>query len=82
MVAPPVAFLDFSHIQAPQGPDLVIFGSHDAFAPPELVRATIDSWNPLARLEMIDGADHFFRDLYAYDLVETVVPWLEAGVNP
>ncbi len=25
----------------------------------------------------IDGADHFFRDLYAYDLVEAVKAWLE-----
>ena len=24
----------------------------------------------------IEGADHFFRDLYAYDLVEAVEAWL------
>jgi len=28
----------------------------------------------------IDGADHFFRDLYAYDLVEAVEAWL-AGLD-
>ena len=28
----------------------------------------------------IDGADHFFRDLYAYDLVEAVQAWL-AGME-
>ena len=27
----------------------------------------------------VDGADHFFRDLYAYDTVEAIIEWLDAG---
>ena len=30
----------------------------------------------------IDGADHFFRDLYAYDLVEAVQAWLAGLETP
>lgn len=30
----------------------------------------------------IDGADHFFRDLYAYDLVEAVEAWLASMESP
>ena len=30
----------------------------------------------------IDGADHFFRDLYAYDVVEAVQAWLEGMELP
>jgi pimeloyl-ACP methyl ester carboxylesterase len=28
-------------------------------------------------VEVVDGADHFFRDLYAEDALETIVGWLE-----
>jgi hypothetical protein len=27
----------------------------------------------------IDGADHFFRDLYVYDMVEAIVEFLDAN---
>jgi pimeloyl-ACP methyl ester carboxylesterase len=29
-------------------------------------------------LLVVDGADHFFRDLYAYDVAEGVVAWLDS----
>jgi len=60
MVSPPTAFLDFS----PNGPDprigLVITGSHDDIAPPSMVRELVKEWNPEARLEIVQGADHFY----------------------
>ena len=37
---------------------------------------------PRQRLVEIDGADHFFRDLYAYDVVEAVQGFAEDTVGP
>ena len=60
MVAPPVAFIDFADgIRLPTL-SAVVAGSRDEFAPPGLIRPVLDRWNPGARLEVIDGADHFF----------------------
>ena len=60
MVAPPVALLDYA--QVPQQPLLqtVLTGSEDEYAPPDLIRRYIPSWNPSASLIIIDDADHFF----------------------
>ena len=52
-------------------PVLVIAGSEDEISP-GLPRAIRASANPLVEVREIDGADHFFRDLYAYDVVEQV----------
>ena len=38
----------------------VMAGSRDEFAPPDLIRPLMGQWNPAARLDIIDGADHFF----------------------
>jgi alpha/beta superfamily hydrolase len=60
MVAPPVAFIDFADgIRLPTLA-AVVAGSHDEFAPPGLIRPLMAQWNPEARLEVIEGADHFF----------------------
>ena len=52
-------------------PVLVIAGSEDEVAPglPEAIEATTE---PRVDVAEIEGADHFFRDLYAYDVVEAV----------
>lgn len=60
MVSPPVAFLDFTGIPALPGLELVITGSEDEFAPPDLIREMLPAWNPEARLLVLDGADHSF----------------------
>ena len=60
MVSPPVAFLDFGSAQALPQLQLVIAGSRDEIAPPELIQTTLSNWNPGARLEIIEGADHFY----------------------
>ncbi len=60
MVSPPVAFLDFGSAQPLPQLQLVIAGSRDEIAPPELIETMLPNWNPGARLEIIEGADHFY----------------------
>lgn len=57
-------------------PVLIFAGSED-----EVVKGLEDAVAPVAdgvrvRLEVIDGADHFFRDLYAEDLVEMAAEFI------
>jgi alpha/beta superfamily hydrolase len=60
MVAPPVAFIVFeAAIRLPML-STVVAGSRDEIAPPDLIRPLISQWNPDARIDVIDGADHFF----------------------
>jgi uncharacterized protein len=60
MVAPPVAFIDFkTGLRLPML-SVVVAGSHDELAPPELIRPLMGQWNPDARMDIIEGADHFF----------------------
>lgn len=59
MVAPPVAFIDFKNVSALPALSLIISGSRDDYAPPNLIRKMIPIWNPSARFEVIEGADHF-----------------------
>jgi alpha/beta superfamily hydrolase len=60
MVSPPVAFLDFSSAKPLPQLRLVIAGSRDEIAPPELIKTILPNWNSSARLEIIAGADHFY----------------------
>ncbi len=55
---------------------MIVYGNED----PGFARF-IEIQDPLQTLQHIDlqtleGADHFFRDLYADDLVERVLQWL------
>jgi len=60
MVAPPVAFIDFEDgIRLPML-SAVVAGSRDDYAPPDLIRPCMGQWNPEVRMDIIDGADHFF----------------------
>jgi alpha/beta superfamily hydrolase len=60
MVSPPVAFLNFGSAEPLPQLRLVIAGSRDEIAPPELIKTTLPNWNSKARLEIIEGADHFY----------------------
>lgn len=60
MVAPPVAFMDYKEAPAQPLLRLVLVGSHDEIAPPDLIKKHIPRWNPSAELVIIDHADHFF----------------------
>jgi alpha/beta superfamily hydrolase len=60
MVSPPVAFIDFSAITHLGRLKLIITGSRDDIAPVGMVKDTFPKWNPAARFEVIEGADHFY----------------------
>jgi alpha/beta superfamily hydrolase len=60
MVAPPVAFIDFDKGLRLPLLSAVVAGSRDEIAPPALIRPLVGQWNPDARIDIIDGADHFF----------------------
>lgn len=60
MVSPPVGFMDFQPTSAMSGLKFVVTGSRDDIAPVDIIRKTLSVWNPDARFEVIDGADHFY----------------------
>lgn len=60
MVSPPIRFIDFTSIGRLPGLRLVVTGSRDEMAPPEAIRQMLPTWNPSARLDVIDGSDHFY----------------------
>lgn len=60
MVSPPVGFMDFKEVAAIESLKLVVTGSRDEIAPPELIKKILPAWNPEARFEIIEGADHFY----------------------
>jgi len=72
MVSPPAGMLGFpSDLKIP-ALKLVVTGSQDEFAPPELVGSLASQWNASARFEIIDNADHFYFG-YTDDLKEVLV---------
>lgn len=63
-------------------PVLVIAGSEDEISAglPAALGPILSP--PRQRLVEIDGADHFFRDLYAYDVVEAVQDFVDETAGP
>lgn len=56
-------------------PLLVVAGSEDEIVP--LTQADVDAiQKDNASFLMVDGADHFFRDLYMLDIVEGIKTWI------
>jgi alpha/beta superfamily hydrolase len=60
MVSPPVGFMDFQSIGRMNPLKFVVTGNKDDIAPANVVETMISIWNPTARFEVIDGADHFY----------------------
>lgn len=60
MVSPPVAFIGFDSITEIECLKLIVTGSRDDIAPPDLIKQSYPQWNPEANLEVIIGADHFY----------------------
>ncbi|MBW1981345.1 MAG: alpha/beta hydrolase [Deltaproteobacteria bacterium] len=60
MISPPVSHLDFSGIATIPRLRLVVVGDRDQFAPLEEIISFMPKWNPRARLEVIENADHFY----------------------
>jgi len=75
MIAPPVAFMDFSSIQTIPGLKAVITGTHDEYAPPKLIQSRLPEWQANAQMHIIDGADHFFSEhMAALNLILDSIP--------
>jgi alpha/beta superfamily hydrolase len=60
MVSPPVGFMDFNSVSTMNSLKLVVTGSRDDIAPAVTIKKMIASWNPNARFDIIEGADHFY----------------------
>lgn len=60
LVSPPLAMLPFEEDLSLPLLKLVVTGEEDEFAPAELIRDFLESWNPRSRFEVIDHADHFY----------------------
>jgi uncharacterized protein len=60
MVSPPVGFMDFTSVSAMNALKFVVTGNRDDIAPANAIKKMIASWNPDARFDIIDGADHFY----------------------
>jgi alpha/beta superfamily hydrolase len=61
LVAPPVAFLDFSNIRSISGLHAVIVGKFDEFAPVDRVQTQLTQWSDTIELSVISTGDHFFE---------------------
>lgn len=59
-----------------QVPVLVVAGSEDRVSPDVAKRISARPANPRVTLQLIDGADHFFRDLFADDVADAVAAFI------
>ena len=60
LVSPPVEFVDFASIGRLPGLRLVVTGSRDEIASPDVIQQMLPTWNPSAHFDIIDGSDHFY----------------------
>lgn len=60
-VAPAVRLFDFSALEMPRAPWLVIQGDQDEITPPEAVRRWVAHSSPEPELVMLPGVGHFFH---------------------
>ncbi len=60
MVSPPVNFMDFSFLGYTPRLQLVIAGSLDDIAPPDVIQEILPKWNKDSAYHVINGADHFY----------------------
>jgi alpha/beta superfamily hydrolase len=52
--------MDFNSIVTMDTLKFVVTGNRDDIAPADVIEKMISTWNPNARFEVIDGADHFY----------------------
>jgi len=60
MISRPVAFVDFTFLSFNPKIRLVVAGGKDDIAPADKITNVINTWNPKAHFEVIEGADHFY----------------------
>ena len=58
-------------------PVLVIAGSEDSVVQGLTEAMSAQTLKPGQQFAVVDGADHFFRDLFAYDVVDLIVAFLD-----
>jgi hypothetical protein len=80
LVAPPAPLLERGALRELGRPTLVLTGSDDRLAPAAALAAELEEV-PLARLEVLKGADHFFVSGLA-ELSRLAREWLEASSEP
>ena len=71
LISPPIALLPLPDRTRLPLTKLVVTAEEDEFAPPDLVKRALTSWNPTARLVVLDDADHFYFG--SFHLLEQVV---------
>ncbi|MFC1828771.1 alpha/beta hydrolase [Thermodesulfobacteriota bacterium] len=71
MVSPPVGFMDFKNVSPIDCLKLVVSGSRDEIAPPELIEKMLPAWNSDVHFEIIQGADHFYGGYF--DRLEAIL---------
>ena len=76
MVSPPLAFIDFGSISDLGALRLIVTGSRDDIAPPDLIEKSYAGWNAEAQFEVINGADHFYAG-YLDKLAAILAAYLE-----
>ena len=81
MVSPPVGLIEFKNINALSCLDLIITGSQDEIAPVHQIREILPRWNPDARLDIIDGCDHFYSG-YLDKLQSILKRYLQSTPDP
>jgi len=75
LVSPPVAFIPFGVIPPVAAELLIVTGDRDAFAPPADVQEQAQRWHPQARLQVLQGVDHFYGNALG-SLAAMVNAWL------
>ena len=77
MVSPPVAFIDFADVAGIPNLKLVVTGSRDDIAPPDMIEPLLPEWNAAAAFGVIPKADHFYGGCHDR-LREMVLSFLRA----
>ncbi len=78
MVSPPAAFIDFKSISDLDSLELIVTGNRDEIAPAGMVAQLYPAWNPAAKFEVIQGADHFYGG-YENQLEAVLTDFLEGN---
>ena len=55
-----MGMMEFGGNAAMKAIKLVVTGSLDEYAPPTVLKSYLEKFNSPARLEVIEGADHFY----------------------
>ena len=74
-VAPPVGRWDFSSIEVPTMPYLIVQGDEDDLVDADVVQQWADDMNPAPQFEMVTNADHFFHGKLTV-LRDRLLEWL------